>query len=144
MYISKWNALCLNNKFKNYLVLGGAMQIAKYLTYFQTSTCALKDTNKIFPEPNSADSELDHGSIHRRHPNYERILTSIHNKTMEDCVKDNRYGFSFNCPFKIKHNPRIDILVVLQYKIKNYLKKQYILMIIISSFSTKTISLYTK
>ena len=39
VYISKWNALSSNNKFKNYWILGVAMQIAKYLTHFQPSPC---------------------------------------------------------------------------------------------------------
>ena len=34
VYISKWNALRSNNKFKKYWVLVVARQIAKYLTHF--------------------------------------------------------------------------------------------------------------
>ena len=34
VYISKWTALRSNNKFKKYLVLVVARQIAKYLTHF--------------------------------------------------------------------------------------------------------------
>ena len=47
-YISKWNALRSNNKFKNYWNLEVAIQIAKYLTRFQPSTCMKKNVNKIF------------------------------------------------------------------------------------------------
>ena len=78
VYISKWNALCSNKKFKNYWVLDVAMQIAKNLTHFEPSTCVNKNMNKIFSALNSTDSEHDYDSIHRKHPDYERILTSIH------------------------------------------------------------------
>ena len=44
--------------------------------------------NKIFSAPNSTDSEPDYDRIHRRHLDYESILTSIHNMTMKDCFKD--------------------------------------------------------
>ena len=47
-YISKWNALCSNNEFKNYWILGVAIQIAKYLSHFQPSTCANKNVNNTF------------------------------------------------------------------------------------------------
>ena len=87
VYISKWNVLRSTNKFKNYWVLGVAMQIAKYSTHIQPFTCVNKNS-KIFSVPNSADSEQDFDSIHRRHPDYESIVASIHNKALENCTKD--------------------------------------------------------
>ena len=58
VYISKWNDLRSNNKFKNYFeVFGVAMQIVKYLTHFKPSTCMNKKMNKIFSASNSTDSE---------------------------------------------------------------------------------------
>ena len=44
--------------------------------------------NKIFSGLNSTDLEQDYESFHRRHPDYERIMASIHNKAIKDCVKD--------------------------------------------------------
>ena len=44
--------------------------------------------NKIFPASNSTDPGQDCDSIHKRHPDYESILTGNHNKTMKDYIKD--------------------------------------------------------
>ena len=87
LYISKWNALRPNNKFKNYWVLGVAMQIVKNLIHFQPSTCVNKSVNTTFSAPNSSDPEQDCDSIYRRHPDYGSTLISHHNKTMKNCVK---------------------------------------------------------
>ena len=102
VYISKWNALGSKNKFKNYWVLGVAMQIVKNLTHLQPSTCVNKNVNTTFSAPNSSDPEQDCDSIYRRHPDYGSTLISHHSNTMKNCVKD-RIDFSFNCHFKIKH-----------------------------------------
>ena len=63
------------------------MQVAKCLTHFQPSTCVNKN-EQDFSAPNSTDPEQDYDRIHRRHPDYEIILTIIKSKTMKDCVKD--------------------------------------------------------
>ena len=98
------------------------MQIAKYLAHFQSSTRMNKNVN-IFLEPNSTDPGKNYDIIHIRQPNYESILTSIHSKLWKLRQRQNRYNFSFNHPFKIKHVKRINILVVLQYKSKKELSK---------------------
>ena len=79
VYISKWNALHSNNIFKNYCILGVAMQSANYLTHFQPSACTNKNI-RFFSVPNSTYPGK-HNSIHIRHPDYESILTRIHSKS---------------------------------------------------------------
>ena len=64
------------------------MLIVKHLIHFRPSTCVNKNMNKIFSGLNSTDLEQYYESFHRRHPDYEKIMASIHNKAMKDCVKD--------------------------------------------------------
>ena len=89
VYISKWNALCSNNKFENYWILGIVMQLVKYLTHFQPSPCMNKMW-RFFSVPNSMDPGKNYDSIHIRCPDYESILTSIHRSHEKLCLRQNR------------------------------------------------------
>ena len=51
---------------------------------------------------------------------YRQASTASHEKLRQI---QNRYDFSFNWPFKIKHAERINILIVLQYKSNKKLSK---------------------
>ena len=67
--------------------------------------------------------------------------TASHEKLHQ---RQNRYDFSFNYPFKIKHAKRINIFVVLQHKSNKQLSKKTVYFddIIISSLSSRISSLY--
>ena len=115
------------------------------LNLFSFFTSMNKKVNKFFSAANSTEPEQDYDSIHRRHPDYEYILRNICSKIMKDCIKDRIDTILVSTAlFLKKHTLRIIILVVLQYKTKNYPKKTVYFNDIISSFSTKTNSLYPK
>ena len=77
---------------------------------------------RFFSAPSSTDPGK-HGSIESMKANMKaswQASTASYEKLSQ---RQNRYNFSFNSPFKIKHAKRINILVVLQYKLNKELSK---------------------
>ena len=119
-YISKWNALC-SNKFKNYWISGVAIQIAKYLTHFQPSTCVNKNVNNNF-----FNAQFSSFKKTWQHPYKASRLwkhTDKHpQQVMKNCVKY-RIDTILVSTGLLKHAKRINILIVLQYKSNKKLSK---------------------
>ena len=122
VYISKWNDLRSNNKFKASESLGLLCRLLNTSLICSHQPAWIKTWTRFFSAPSSTDPGT-HGSIESMKANMRaswQASTASHEKLSQ---RQNRYDFSFNSPFKIKHAKRINILVVLQYKLNKELSK---------------------
>ena len=117
VYISKWNALYSNNKFKTTESLRLLCRLLNTQLIFSHQPAWIKTWTRFFSAPNSTDPGKHYDSIHIRHPDYERILKSTHSKSWK--IESKTIDTILVSSALLKHAKRINILVILfQYLVK--------------------------